>query len=253
MHGLSLAGGSQRIGGRENESSTSVLPIRQSHSRSDEYTAVVAKHAGRVIGDLFAVPCEQSDTFSLGWNFNADFGGAGFAFEASRALVDHLFAARDVRRLYAYVEDDNIGLAAFVRETGNAARRSVQGVRVVREGRFRRSDLCQYDSVRHSAEGVGKVTCSRRGLPKSSPRGFRSCHLCGFFVVYAWLAFCLWPRWRRWCWPSSVFAAWAPSRKSAGHPAPLAHRPSVLRSSALASRNTAGPNFVRIWFATLPA
>ncbi|MGX7745228.1 GNAT family N-acetyltransferase [Rhodopseudomonas parapalustris] len=77
----------------------------EERSRSDEHIAVCLKTSGRLIGDLFAVP--EDDTVSVGWNFNADFGGQGFAFEAVRALFAHRFAAGGARRLYAYVEDHN--------------------------------------------------------------------------------------------------------------------------------------------------
>jgi RimJ/RimL family protein N-acetyltransferase len=60
-----------------------------------------------VIGDVFAMP-EPPDTYSVGWNFNAAFSGAGFATEAARALFDYLFTVKQARRLYAYVEEDNV-------------------------------------------------------------------------------------------------------------------------------------------------
>ncbi|CAO3451555.1 50S ribosomal protein acetyltransferase [Azospirillum argentinense] len=75
-------------------------------SRSDEHIAVCLRSSGRVIGDLFQMH-EPPDTHSVGWNFNADFAGAGYATEAARAFFDHLFAARQARRLYAYVEETN--------------------------------------------------------------------------------------------------------------------------------------------------
>lgn len=39
---------------------------------------------------------------------NSDFAGQGFALEAARAAIDHLFETRGVRRIYAYVETDNL-------------------------------------------------------------------------------------------------------------------------------------------------
>ncbi|MCP9630245.1 GNAT family N-acetyltransferase [Rhodopseudomonas palustris] len=75
-------------------------------SQSDEHIAVCLKATGRLVGDLFAMP--EADTFSVGWNFNGDYAGQGFASEAARALFDHLFTVRDARRLYAYVEDHNV-------------------------------------------------------------------------------------------------------------------------------------------------
>lgn len=73
----------------------------------DEYVAIQSKADARVIGDVFA-HFEEPDTWSIGWNFNGDFAGAGYAFEAAAALVRHLFEDRAARRLYAYVEDDNL-------------------------------------------------------------------------------------------------------------------------------------------------
>ncbi len=64
------------------------------------------KESNRLVGDLFAVH-EDGDTFSVGWNFNPAFGGAGYAFEAATALFAHLFTARAARWFYASVEDHN--------------------------------------------------------------------------------------------------------------------------------------------------
>lgn len=78
----------------------------ETRSQSDEYIAVCLRDTGKLIGDMFAMP--EEDTWSVGWNFNADFAGAGFASEAARALFEYLFTAKQARRLYAYVEDHNI-------------------------------------------------------------------------------------------------------------------------------------------------
>jgi RimJ/RimL family protein N-acetyltransferase len=72
----------------------------------DEYLAVVLRDSGQLIGDVFAIP--EVDTFAIGWNFNPKFGGQGHAFEAATALTAFLFEAKNARRLYAYVEDNNI-------------------------------------------------------------------------------------------------------------------------------------------------
>lgn len=76
-------------------------------SKSDDSIAVCLRGSGRLIGDLFMMS-EPPDTWSVGWNFNAAFSGAGYASEAARALFDYLFAERHARRLYAYVEDTNL-------------------------------------------------------------------------------------------------------------------------------------------------
>ncbi len=81
---------------------------REALERSTQETsiAVCLRSSGQLIGDLFAEP--ESDTFSVGWNFNPDFGGKGYAYEAATTLFTHLFTERAARRLYAYVEDTNM-------------------------------------------------------------------------------------------------------------------------------------------------
>ncbi|BDV33430.1 GNAT family N-acetyltransferase [Methylocystis iwaonis] len=97
----------------------------ETRSRSDEHIAVCLRGVDRLIGDLFCVH-EPPDTFSVGWNFNADFGGAGYATEAARALVEYLFTVKQARRLYAYVEEDNV-----------ASQRLCERLGMRREGLFR--------------------------------------------------------------------------------------------------------------------
>lgn len=77
----------------------------EKRSAEDEHIAICLKGTGQLIGDLFAVP--ETDTYSVGWNFNPAFSGQGYAFEAARALFRHIFEHKGARRLYAYVEDHN--------------------------------------------------------------------------------------------------------------------------------------------------
>jgi [ribosomal protein S5]-alanine N-acetyltransferase len=97
----------------------------ETRSSSDEHIAVCLRSSDTLIGDLFCVH-EPPDTYSVGWNFNADFGGAGYASEAARALFEHLFTGKLARRLYAYVEEDNI-----------ASQRLCERLGMRREGLFR--------------------------------------------------------------------------------------------------------------------
>ncbi|WP_457104723.1 GNAT family N-acetyltransferase [Methylobacterium sp. P5_C11] len=93
--------------------------------RDDEHVAVCLAASDRLIGDLFCLP-EPPDTFSLRWNFNAAYGGAGYAREAATALFGYLFSERRARRLYAYVEEDNA-----------ASRRLCEALGMRPEGLFR--------------------------------------------------------------------------------------------------------------------
>ncbi len=59
-----------------------------------------------IIGEVFAKK-EDADTYSVGWNFNLNYGGKGYATEAVEVIFNYLFK-KDARRIYAYAEDDNI-------------------------------------------------------------------------------------------------------------------------------------------------
>ena len=45
---------------------------------------------------------------NVGWHFNKRFEGKGFACEAAAGLLDYLFREAGARRIYGFVEDDNI-------------------------------------------------------------------------------------------------------------------------------------------------
>ena len=47
-------------------------------------------------------------TYNVGWHFNKRFEGKGFACEAAAGLLDYLFREAGARRIYGFVEDDNI-------------------------------------------------------------------------------------------------------------------------------------------------
>lgn len=68
--------------------------------------AVCLRESDFIIGEVFAKK-EAPDTYSVGWNFNLNYAGKGYATEAAKVLFDYLFE-KDARRIYAYTEDDNI-------------------------------------------------------------------------------------------------------------------------------------------------
>lgn len=73
----------------------------------EDIFAIEHRDSGRVIGEVSG-QLEPPDTFSIAWMINADFGHKGLAFEAAKAVIDHLFQMRGIRRIYAYVESENL-------------------------------------------------------------------------------------------------------------------------------------------------
>ena len=112
----------------------------EKRSQDDSCLAVCLQETGEVIGDLFlheddmhgdpskngesqASPkleekTRSADTYSVGWNFNAKYEGKGYASESAMALLDYLFMQKGVRRIYAYVEDDNYRSQALCKKLG---------------------------------------------------------------------------------------------------------------------------------------
>jgi RimJ/RimL family protein N-acetyltransferase len=78
----------------------------EKRSQRDDSIAVCLKATDEVIGDLFFKK-KEPDTYSVGWNFNIEYQGKGYAFESAKALLMYLFRENSARRIYAYVEDDN--------------------------------------------------------------------------------------------------------------------------------------------------
>ncbi len=69
--------------------------------------AICLKETDELIGELFAEK-EEPDTFGIGWHINQLFEGKGYAFEAAGAFISWLFDCNGARRVYGYVESDNI-------------------------------------------------------------------------------------------------------------------------------------------------
>ncbi len=75
---------------------------------SDNNIAVCIKATGQLIGDLFCMKDNIStNTYNVGWSFNEDFQGKGYAGEAAKAFFSYLFHDQNARRICAHVEDYN--------------------------------------------------------------------------------------------------------------------------------------------------
>lgn len=84
-----------------------VAKIAKRQKDEGDYLAVCLNETGKVIGEIFYVK-EEPDTYSVGRNFNQQFHGKGYASESAQAFIDYLFDKADARRVYAYVEVDNV-------------------------------------------------------------------------------------------------------------------------------------------------
>lgn len=78
----------------------------QKRSKDKSQFAVCLQSNDVLIGNLFAM--KEGDTYNVGWNFNSNFEGKGYATEAARGLFDYLYYSKNARRIYCYVEDYNV-------------------------------------------------------------------------------------------------------------------------------------------------
>ncbi|WP_339162196.1 GNAT family N-acetyltransferase [Bacillus sp. FSL M8-0277] len=93
------------------------LAIVKKRKEDHSYVAVCLKENQQIIGELFHLK-EDPDTYSIGWNFNEAYEGKGYARESAVALLSYLFVEKAARRLYAYVEDDNVRSQALCERLG---------------------------------------------------------------------------------------------------------------------------------------
>ena len=90
--------------------------VKKRADDTDYYFAIELKETGKVIGEIFGYPegdphanaDAPGDTFSPCGMLNNKYQSKGYAFEATYAFYDYLFRERGARRLYTYVEDNNI-------------------------------------------------------------------------------------------------------------------------------------------------
>ena len=75
---------------------------REAARRADDgrFLAVCLKDGGKLIGNIYLAE-KEFDTWELGYVFNMDYHGKGYATEAARAAISDAFASRGARRVAA--------------------------------------------------------------------------------------------------------------------------------------------------------
>lgn len=107
-----------RVNCYESERVASIQEVNDYIDNSDsEYEFAVCTKDNKFLGLLFGC-VEEEDTFSPCWNFLQEACGKGYCTEAVRAYFEYLFNTKNLRRLYAYTEDDNIASQKVCRKLG---------------------------------------------------------------------------------------------------------------------------------------
>jgi len=79
-------------------------------ARSEAFLAVCLKDRCKLIGNIYFARQEPKEfaTWELGYVFNPEFYGKGYATEGCRAVIDYGFRYLKVRRVVAMCNPDNI-------------------------------------------------------------------------------------------------------------------------------------------------
>lgn len=67
--------------------------------------AVVEKSSGNVIGCMQFFEDTEPEVYQIGWIFNKDYWGQGFAYESASALMTYGFETLNLQRIYAQTMD----------------------------------------------------------------------------------------------------------------------------------------------------
>jgi len=110
---------------------------REAARRADDpaFWAVCLRDCGKLIGNVYL--SEQAfGTWELGYVFNENFQGMGYATEAARALLDDVFANRNARRVVAMCNPLNA-----------ASWRLLERLGLRREGHFIKNVYFKHDAA----------------------------------------------------------------------------------------------------------
>lgn len=75
--------------------------------KSPDFWAVCLQDTGKLIGNIYLSE-QDFNTWELGYVFNGNYQGKGFATEAAKALINYVFAEKDAHRVIAMCNPENI-------------------------------------------------------------------------------------------------------------------------------------------------
>ena len=112
--------------------------------------AAVHKKSGKMIGYLLFHPFGEG-VYEIGWFFNRKFWRQGYAYEASRALIEHAFRRLGAHKIFAETIDGvkSVGLMkklGMQPEDGQSGRKTDSG--------GNRTELYEYVILRDAPSGI---------------------------------------------------------------------------------------------------
>ncbi|HKZ81481.1 MAG TPA: GNAT family N-acetyltransferase [Pyrinomonadaceae bacterium] len=97
-----------------------IKKITEWFASGDSYLAVCLKATGRFIGfvALTHEPADDQREFNLGYIFNSEYHGHGYATEACRAVLGHAFDSRQAHRVVTGTAEANSASCRFLERLG---------------------------------------------------------------------------------------------------------------------------------------
>jgi len=80
-------------------SAEEIKGVAEWFASGDRFLAVCLKHTGEFIGFISLNPHEEDPEFGLGYVFNSDYWGQGYATEGCRAVMDYIFGQLGADRI----------------------------------------------------------------------------------------------------------------------------------------------------------
>jgi RimJ/RimL family protein N-acetyltransferase len=97
-----------------------IKKITEWFASADSYVAVCLKETDRFIGfvSLTPEPSDDQKVFNLGYVFNFDYHGHGYATEACRAVLGHAFDSRQAHRVVTGTAEANKASCRLLQRLG---------------------------------------------------------------------------------------------------------------------------------------
>ena len=86
-------------------------------SNNPSFWAVCLKSTGKLIGNIYLAK-QDFDTWELGYVFNSNYQGKGYATESAKALLDYLFLNCNAHRIVAMCNPLNIASRELLERLG---------------------------------------------------------------------------------------------------------------------------------------
>lgn len=104
-------------------------------AKGENFYAVCLKETNKMIGNIYVSQCDEKfNSWEIGYVFNRNYHGKGYATESTKAMINYLFCKKRARRIIAMCDPLNIPSWKLLERVG-----------MQREAHFRKECYFKYD------------------------------------------------------------------------------------------------------------